>query len=130
MMHGRHHGMRSWTWTGIPARLYRSGTTRWTTQGRARDDVVSGRAGQPTYLGAALLPRNALRLRVALDEPRYREHLAWQASFDVAGLFAAGGTVEGFSLTPAEVDQVVRVAVEEVGDRVPVVATTFCPSSP
>jgi 5-dehydro-4-deoxyglucarate dehydratase len=56
------------------------------------------------------------------DEPRYREHLAWQASFNVAGLFAAGGTGEGFSLTPAEVDQVVRVAVAEVGDRVPVVA--------
>jgi 5-dehydro-4-deoxyglucarate dehydratase len=56
------------------------------------------------------------------DEPRYREHLAWQAGFDVAGLFAAGGTGEGFSLTPPEVDQVVRTAVAEVGDRVPVVA--------
>lgn len=56
------------------------------------------------------------------DEPRYREHLAWQAGFDVAGLFAAGGTGEGFSLTPPEVDQVVRAAVSEVGDRVPVVA--------
>jgi 5-dehydro-4-deoxyglucarate dehydratase len=56
------------------------------------------------------------------DEPRYREHLAWQAGFDVAGLFAAGGTGEGFSLTPPEVDRVVRTAVGEVGDRVPVVA--------
>jgi 5-dehydro-4-deoxyglucarate dehydratase len=56
------------------------------------------------------------------DEPRYREHLGWQASFDVAGLFAAAGPGEGFSLIPAEVDHVVRVAVEEVGDRVPVVA--------
>ncbi|MFI9007838.1 5-dehydro-4-deoxyglucarate dehydratase [Actinosynnema sp. NPDC053489] len=56
------------------------------------------------------------------DEARYREHLAWQAGFDVAGLFAAGGTGEGFSLTPAEVDRVVRVAVDEVGDRVPVIA--------
>ncbi|MCZ2805425.1 5-dehydro-4-deoxyglucarate dehydratase [Modestobacter sp. VKM Ac-2983] len=56
------------------------------------------------------------------DEPRYREHLAWQSSFDVAGLFAAGGTGEGFSLTPAEIDRVVRVAVDEVADRVPVVA--------
>jgi 5-dehydro-4-deoxyglucarate dehydratase len=56
------------------------------------------------------------------DEPRYREHLAWQAGFDVAGLFAAGGTGEGFSLTPPEIDQVVRTAVDEVGDRVPVVA--------
>jgi 5-dehydro-4-deoxyglucarate dehydratase len=56
------------------------------------------------------------------DEPRYREHLAWQAGFDVAGLFAAGGTGEGFSLTPPEIDQVVRAAVTEVGHRVPVVA--------
>jgi len=56
------------------------------------------------------------------DEPRYREHLAWQAGFDVAGLFAAGGTGEGFSLTTAEADSVVRAAVAEVGDRLPVVA--------
>jgi 5-dehydro-4-deoxyglucarate dehydratase len=56
------------------------------------------------------------------DELRYREHLAWQAGFDVAGLFAAGGTGEGFSLTPPEVDRVVRAAVDEVGAAVPVVA--------
>ncbi|MGH3876812.1 MAG: 5-dehydro-4-deoxyglucarate dehydratase [Actinophytocola sp.] len=56
------------------------------------------------------------------DEPRYREHLAWQAEFDIAGLFAAGGTGEGFSLTAAETDRVVRVAVDEVAGRVPVVA--------
>jgi 5-dehydro-4-deoxyglucarate dehydratase len=56
------------------------------------------------------------------DEPRYREHLAWQAGFDVAGLFAAGGTGEGFSLTSEELDRVVRAAVDEVGGRVPVLA--------
>jgi 5-dehydro-4-deoxyglucarate dehydratase len=56
------------------------------------------------------------------DEPRYREHLAWQAGYDVAGLFAAGGTGEGFSLTSAEIDRVVRAAVDEVGHLVPVVA--------
>jgi 5-dehydro-4-deoxyglucarate dehydratase len=56
------------------------------------------------------------------DEPRYREHLAWQSSFDVAGLFAAGGTGEGFSLTSEEIDRVVRVAVDEVAGRVPVLA--------
>jgi 5-dehydro-4-deoxyglucarate dehydratase len=56
------------------------------------------------------------------DEARYRDHLAWQASFDVAGLFAAGGTGEGFSLTPGEADRVVRVAVEEVNGVLPVVA--------
>lgn len=56
------------------------------------------------------------------DEARYRDHLAWQASFDVAGLFAAGGTGEGFSLTPGEANRVVRVAVEEVNGVLPVVA--------
>ncbi|MGY1620772.1 5-dehydro-4-deoxyglucarate dehydratase [Geodermatophilus sp. SYSU D00965] len=56
------------------------------------------------------------------DEARYREHLAWQSGFDVAGLFAAGGTGEGFSLTHEEIDRVVRVAVDEVAGRVPVLA--------
>jgi 5-dehydro-4-deoxyglucarate dehydratase len=59
---------------------------------------------------------------LAFDEHRYREHLAWQASFGVAGLFAAGGTGEGFSLTSAEIDAVVRAAVSEIGDALPVVA--------
>ena len=56
------------------------------------------------------------------DEARYREHLAWQAGFDVAGLFAAGGTGEGFSLTSEEMDRVVRVAVDEIGGTLPVLA--------
>ena len=56
------------------------------------------------------------------DEARYREHLAWQSDFDVAGLFAAGGTGEGFSLKTAEMDRVVRVAVDEIGGKVPVIA--------
>lgn len=59
---------------------------------------------------------------LAFDESRYREHLSWQASFGVAGLFAAGGTGEGFSLTSAEIDTVVRAAVDEVGSQVPVIA--------
>ncbi|SEH00126.1 5-dehydro-4-deoxyglucarate dehydratase [Nonomuraea solani] len=56
------------------------------------------------------------------DEARYRDHLAWLSEYPVAGLFAAGGTGEGFSLTPAEIDQVVRAAVTEVNGKVPVVA--------
>jgi 5-dehydro-4-deoxyglucarate dehydratase len=63
-----------------------------------------------------------------LDEARYREHLAWQAGHDVAGLFAAGGTGEGFSLTSEELDAVVRAAVGEVGDRLPVVAPAMGPT--
>jgi 5-dehydro-4-deoxyglucarate dehydratase len=57
------------------------------------------------------------------DEETYRKHLSWQASFPVAGLFAAGGTGEGFSLTPAESERVVRTAVAEVGGIVPVLAS-------
>ncbi len=62
------------------------------------------------------------------DEARYREHLAWQAGFDVAGLFAGGGTGEGFSLTTAEMDRVVRVAVDEIGGKVPVLASATGPT--
>ncbi len=59
---------------------------------------------------------------LSFDEKAYREHLSWLSQYDVAGLFAAGGTGEGFSLTPAEIDAVVRAAVSEVAGRVPVIA--------
>lgn len=72
--------------------------------------------------GLLSFPVTHFDAELQFDEPRYREHLAWQAGYDVAGLFAAGGTGEGFSLTSAEIDRVVRVAVDEVGGRVPVVA--------
>ncbi|MCW2133716.1 5-dehydro-4-deoxyglucarate dehydratase [Arthrobacter sp. VKM Ac-2550] len=62
------------------------------------------------------------------DEARYREHLAWQAGYDVAGLFAGGGTGEGFSLTTTEMDRVVRVAVDEIGGKVPVLASATGPT--
>lgn len=56
------------------------------------------------------------------DEANYRKHLSWLAEYPVAGLFAAGGTGEGFSLTPEETDRVVRAAVDEVAGAVPVLA--------
>jgi 5-dehydro-4-deoxyglucarate dehydratase len=56
------------------------------------------------------------------DEGGYRKHVAWLSEYPVAGLFAAGGTGEGFSLTFEETDRVVRAAVDEVAGRVPVVA--------
>jgi 5-dehydro-4-deoxyglucarate dehydratase len=75
-------------------------------------------------LGAGLLsfPVTHFTADLAFDEPAYREHLTWLAGYDVAGLFAAGGTGEYFSLSPAEVDRVVRAAVAEVGGAVPVLA--------
>jgi 5-dehydro-4-deoxyglucarate dehydratase len=56
------------------------------------------------------------------DEPAYREHLEWLSTYPVAGLFAAGGTGEGFSLSLEETDRVVRAAVAGVDGAVPVLA--------
>jgi 5-dehydro-4-deoxyglucarate dehydratase len=52
----------------------------------------------------------------------YREHLEWLLQHGPAGLFAAGGTGEFFSLTLEEFTAVVRAAVEQTKGRVPVVA--------
>ncbi|HWW25170.1 MAG TPA: 5-dehydro-4-deoxyglucarate dehydratase [Caulobacter sp.] len=55
-------------------------------------------------------------------EASYREHCAWMLQHELAGLFAAGGTGEFFSLTPPEVARVVQAAVEETAGKIPVVA--------
>jgi 5-dehydro-4-deoxyglucarate dehydratase len=75
-------------------------------------------------IGSGLLsfPVTHFSESLEFDEPSYRDHLAWLAEYPVAGLFAAGGTGEFFSLTAAEVDTVIRVAVAEVAGRVPVLA--------
>ncbi|WP_085316576.1 5-dehydro-4-deoxyglucarate dehydratase [Derxia lacustris] len=62
------------------------------------------------------------RADLSFDERAYRANLNWLFSHDAAGLFAAGGTGEFFSLTPAEVDRVLRAAVEETNGRIPVIA--------
>jgi 5-dehydro-4-deoxyglucarate dehydratase len=56
------------------------------------------------------------------DAANYRKHCAWLLEHGPAGLFAAGGTGEFFSLTPAEIGEVVSAAVEEIKGRVPVIA--------
>ena len=54
------------------------------------------------------------------QEGPYREHCAWLLGFKrLTGLFAAGGTGEFFSLSPAEVGQVVAAAVKETDGRTP-----------
>ncbi|MDB5421392.1 MAG: kdgD [Brevundimonas sp.] len=55
-------------------------------------------------------------------EKDYREHCAWMLEHELAGLFAAGGTGEFFSLTPAEVAAVVKAAVDETAGKTPVIA--------
>jgi len=85
-------------------------------------------AYSPTDLAAQLksgllsFPVTHFDADLSFDEAGYRKHLAWLAEYPVAGLFAAGGTGEGFSLTNEETDAVVRSAVEEVAGAVPVLA--------
>jgi 5-dehydro-4-deoxyglucarate dehydratase len=52
----------------------------------------------------------------------YREHIAWLLGHNPAGLFAAGGTGEFFSLAPDEFSSVIQAAVAETAHRVPVLA--------
>ena len=57
-----------------------------------------------------------------LNEATYRSHLAWMLEHEPAGLFAAGGTGEFFSLTLDEYSSVVRAAANEIAGRVPLLA--------
>jgi len=75
-------------------------------------------------IGAGLLsfPVTHFKDDFSFDAPAYRDHIEWLLQHKPAGLFAAGGTGEFFSLTLDEVSQVTRAAVEETKGRVPVVA--------
>ncbi len=58
----------------------------------------------------------------SFNETAYRENIGWLSGFDASGLFAAGGTGEFFSLSLAEVEQVVSAAVKETPAELPVIA--------
>ena len=77
-----------------------------------------------TQIGSGLLsfPVTHFTDSFAFNEAPYRDHIEWLLEHRPAGLFAAGGTGEFFSLTLAEFAQVVGAAVAQTGHRVPVVA--------
>ena len=52
----------------------------------------------------------------------FRGHVEWLLSHNPAGLFAAGGTGEFFSLSASEFASVVRAAVSQTRGRAPVIA--------
>ncbi|WP_328602249.1 5-dehydro-4-deoxyglucarate dehydratase [Nocardia terrae] len=86
------------------------------------DTIAPADLGPVLGRGLLSFPVTHFDAELAFDEAAYREHIAWLSQYDVAGLFAAGGTGEGFSLTTAEIDRVVRAAVAETAGRVPVLA--------
>src|SRR5690606_28797914 len=55
------------------------------------------------------------------SEDSYKRHIEWLSGYDAAALFAAGGTGEFFSLTPAELPAITRAAKEAAGDT-PIIA--------
>ncbi|MGW0552341.1 5-dehydro-4-deoxyglucarate dehydratase [Streptomyces sp. Wb2n-11] len=75
-------------------------------------------------LGSGLLsfPVTHFRADFSFDEAAYRENIARLGAFSPAGLFAAGGTGEFFSLTGREVAEVVAATVREAPEGLPVVA--------
>ena len=56
------------------------------------------------------------------DADSYARRLQWLSSYGAAGLFAAGGTGEFFSIGYDEYDKVIRTAVENSDKDVPVLA--------
>lgn len=73
--------------------------------------------------GLLSFPVTAFDENFAIDERAYQDHISWQSSYDVAGLFAAGGTGEGFSLTPEENQRVTHLAVQASDPDVPVLGS-------
>jgi 5-dehydro-4-deoxyglucarate dehydratase len=75
-------------------------------------------------IGSGLLsfPVTPFNADLGFDAEVYRRNLDWLSGYEVAGLFAAGGTGEFFSLTPAEVPVVVAAAVQQIGGKLPVIA--------
>ncbi|BES73081.1 5-dehydro-4-deoxyglucarate dehydratase [Marinobacter nanhaiticus D15-8W] len=59
----------------------------------------------------------------SFDSQSYRRRLEWFISHDISAVFVAGGTGEFFNLTLDEYREVVSVAVETVGGKVPVIAS-------
>ncbi|WP_341487256.1 5-dehydro-4-deoxyglucarate dehydratase [Pararhizobium sp. A13] len=72
-------------------------------------------------LGSGLLsfPVTTFKPDLSIDEDAYRTHIDWLDGFGAAVLFAPGGTGELFSLTPAEVASVTRMAKATAG-RTPI----------
>lgn len=82
----------------------------------------------PTAMAAAIardvlcFPVTHMSETLDFEEDPYRAHVDWMLRAGPAGVFAAGGTGEFFSLTPDEVEAVTRAAVATVRGRVPVIA--------
>jgi 4-hydroxy-tetrahydrodipicolinate synthase len=60
----------------------------------------------------------------AIDEPALRDLIEWQISEGIQGIVPCGSTGESATLSHAEHEQVIKIAIEQTRKRVPVVAGT------
>ena len=77
---------------------------------------------------SGVLPANILPFTpdLSIDEPAYRAHLRWLADTPgVTGLVVNGHAAEVASLTRDERKRALAIALEEVGDRVPLIAGVY-----
>lgn len=84
--------------------------------------TTPGELAQKLRAGLLAFPVTHFTGSLAFDAPAYREHIEWLLEFNPAGLFAAGGAGEFFSLTLDEFSLVVAAAVKQARRRVPVLA--------
>ena len=59
-----------------------------------------------------------------VDEDRYREHIEWQVEKGIHGLVPCGTTGESATMSHEEHKKVIKICVEQVKGRVPVIAGT------
>ena len=86
-------------------------------------------AGRPALRGALTALVTPFAADGSLDEAAFRRLVRWQVLAGIDGLVPCGTTGESPTLTPAERDRVIAIAVETVAERpssarVPVVAGT------
>jgi 5-dehydro-4-deoxyglucarate dehydratase len=91
-------------------------------RGMQMTDMTAAEMAEVIGTGLLTFPVTPFDPADRFDETTFRGHCSWLLQHDVAALFAAGGTGEFFSLTPGEIGDVVRAAVEETAGRVPVIA--------
>src|SRR5213596_4200711 len=77
---------------------------------------------------SGVMPANILPFKadLSIDEPAYRAHLRWLADTrGVTGIVANGHAAEVSSLSRDERRRALGIALDEVGDRCPVVAGVY-----
>src|SRR5436190_8562593 len=74
--------------------------------------------------GVLGFPVTPLRKDLSLDLDALARNVDEMSGYPFCALVAAGGTGEVYSLTPSEIEEVVRVTVDAAAGRMPVVAGT------